>query len=114
MELCKIKDDFLKILRVCLSMSRSYYLTQVKTMREDRKIQARGRPTHILHTRTVPLNGREILVNCFLVHKYIGSSFSPLKEARNAEAETSMVVKSMIVKQEKVSDMPPEIQYQVS
>ncbi|XP_062308524.1 glomulin-like [Osmerus eperlanus] len=73
MELCKIKDDFLKLLRVCLSMSRSYYLAQVKTMREDRKIQAR--------------------------------------EARMAE--TSMVVKSMTVKQEKVSDMPPEIQYQV-
>uniref|UniRef100_A0A8C7PWF6 Glomulin, FKBP associated protein b n=1 Tax=Oncorhynchus mykiss TaxID=8022 RepID=A0A8C7PWF6_ONCMY len=39
-ELFKIKEDYLKMLRVCLALSRAYYAGQVKNMREDKKIQA--------------------------------------------------------------------------
>uniref|UniRef100_A0A673W1N3 Glomulin, FKBP associated protein b n=1 Tax=Salmo trutta TaxID=8032 RepID=A0A673W1N3_SALTR len=68
-ELFKIKEDYLKMLRVCLALSRAYYAGQVKNMREDKKIQA--------------------------------------QEARGA------LVQTMTVKNKKVSDMTPEMQYQV-
>ncbi|XP_041696212.2 glomulin-like isoform X2 [Coregonus clupeaformis] len=71
-ELCKIEEDYLKMLRVCLALSRAYYTGQVKNMREDKKIQA--------------------------------------QEAREARGA---LVQTMTVKNEKVSDMTPEMQYQV-
>uniref|UniRef100_A0A4W5P940 Glomulin, FKBP associated protein b n=1 Tax=Hucho hucho TaxID=62062 RepID=A0A4W5P940_9TELE len=71
-ELFKIKEDYLKMLRVCLALSRAYYTGQVKNMREDKKIQA--------------------------------------QEAREARGA---LVQTMTVKNKNVSDMTPEIQYQV-
>uniref|UniRef100_A0A673WB07 Glomulin, FKBP associated protein b n=1 Tax=Salmo trutta TaxID=8032 RepID=A0A673WB07_SALTR len=71
-ELFKIKEDYLKMLRVCLALSRAYYAGQVKNMREDKKIQA--------------------------------------QEAREARGA---LVQTMTVKNKKVSDMTPEMQYQV-
>ncbi|XP_031641627.1 glomulin-like [Oncorhynchus kisutch] len=71
-ELFKIKEDYLKMLRVCLALSRAYYTGQVKNMREDKKIQA--------------------------------------QEAREARVA---LVQTMTVKNKMVSDMSPEMQYQV-
>uniref|UniRef100_A0A8C8G943 Glomulin, FKBP associated protein b n=1 Tax=Oncorhynchus tshawytscha TaxID=74940 RepID=A0A8C8G943_ONCTS len=71
-ELFKIKEDYLKMLRVCLALSRAYYAGQVKNMREDKKIQA--------------------------------------QEAREARVA---LVQTMTVKNKMVSDMTPEMQYQV-
>uniref|UniRef100_A0A8C6NPP6 Glomulin, FKBP associated protein b n=1 Tax=Nothobranchius furzeri TaxID=105023 RepID=A0A8C6NPP6_NOTFU len=34
-ELCRIKDQYLKIVRVCISMSRAYYCAELKSLKED-------------------------------------------------------------------------------
>ncbi|KAM9831303.1 glomulin, FKBP associated protein b [Neosynchiropus ocellatus] len=40
-EFCQIKDGFLRTLRVSISMSRSYYSSELKTLTEDMKLKAR-------------------------------------------------------------------------
>ncbi|KAG5275900.1 hypothetical protein AALO_G00125760 [Alosa alosa] len=42
-ELCKLADSYLKVLRVCLSMSRSYYGSELKTLKENQKNKAKER-----------------------------------------------------------------------
>lgn len=42
-ELCRLKDEYVKTLRVCIGISRAYYSSQLKALREDRKLKARGR-----------------------------------------------------------------------
>ncbi|KAK0138660.1 Glomulin [Merluccius polli] len=39
--LCRIKDDHLKMMRVCITMSRTYYINEAKTLREDYKLKAK-------------------------------------------------------------------------
>ncbi|KAL4000008.1 prostaglandin E receptor 1 [Sarotherodon galilaeus] len=73
-ELCRTKEEYLKMLRVCISISRAYYSSELKALREDQKLKA--------------------------------------KEARDA-ARSTKLVKSITVKQEKVSNMSPEVQHQV-
>ncbi|XP_063746841.1 glomulin-like isoform X2 [Eleginops maclovinus] len=73
-ELCRIKDEYLKMLRVCISISRGYYAAELKALRQDQKIKAR--------------------------------------EARGA-ARSCRLVKSITVKNEKTSNMSPEVQHQV-
>lgn len=41
-ELCRIKDEYLKILRVSISMSRTYYSGELKSLREGQKLKAAG------------------------------------------------------------------------
>uniref|UniRef100_A0A8C4Z843 Glomulin, FKBP associated protein b n=1 Tax=Gadus morhua TaxID=8049 RepID=A0A8C4Z843_GADMO len=53
-ELCRIKDDHLKMMRLGITMSRTYYINEAKTLREDYKLKARGRNcllTNILFNR---------------------------------------------------------------
>ncbi|KAJ0065381.1 hypothetical protein NL108_009518, partial [Boleophthalmus pectinirostris] len=38
-ELCRLRDDYVKMLRVCLSLSRGYYSSELKSLQEDRKLQ---------------------------------------------------------------------------
>ncbi|XP_075997722.1 glomulin-like isoform X2 [Genypterus blacodes] len=40
-ELCRIKDQYLKMLRVCISMSRAYYTAELKSLRENQKLKAK-------------------------------------------------------------------------
>uniref|UniRef100_A0A673JMC6 Glomulin, FKBP associated protein b n=1 Tax=Sinocyclocheilus rhinocerous TaxID=307959 RepID=A0A673JMC6_9TELE len=40
-DLCHIADSYTKLLRLCLSMSKSYYRTELKRLREDKKIKAK-------------------------------------------------------------------------
>ncbi|XP_062251445.1 glomulin-like [Platichthys flesus] len=40
-ELVRIKDEYLKMLRVCISMSRAYYSAQLKALREDLKLKVK-------------------------------------------------------------------------
>ncbi|XP_016398495.1 glomulin-like [Sinocyclocheilus rhinocerous] len=40
-DLCHIADSYTKLLRLCLSMSKSYYGTELKRLREDKKIKAK-------------------------------------------------------------------------
>ncbi|KAM4739261.1 glomulin-like isoform 3-T3 [Anableps anableps] len=57
-ELCRIKDEYLKMLRVCISMSRAYYSAEIKALKEDQKLKAKeakehARSTRLLQTVTV-------------------------------------------------------------
>uniref|UniRef100_A0A3Q3H1A1 Glomulin, FKBP associated protein b n=1 Tax=Labrus bergylta TaxID=56723 RepID=A0A3Q3H1A1_9LABR len=38
-ELYRIKDEYLKVLRVCISISRGYYCAELKALREDQKLK---------------------------------------------------------------------------
>ncbi|XP_042272140.1 glomulin-like [Thunnus maccoyii] len=40
-ELCRIKDKYLKMLRVCISISRAYYSAELKALIEDQKLKAK-------------------------------------------------------------------------
>ncbi|XP_072539097.1 glomulin, FKBP associated protein b [Salminus brasiliensis] len=40
-DLCGIAENYIKILRVCLSMSKSYYGTELKRLHEEKRIKAR-------------------------------------------------------------------------
>ncbi|XP_073332813.1 glomulin-like [Pagrus major] len=40
-KLCGIKDEYLKMLRVCIGISRGYYSAEVKALREDQKLKAK-------------------------------------------------------------------------
>ncbi|KAM3875792.1 glomulin, FKBP associated protein b [Diretmus argenteus] len=40
-ELCRMKDEYLKMLRVCISISRAYYSSEAKALREDQKLKAK-------------------------------------------------------------------------
>uniref|UniRef100_A0A3B5L4T7 Glomulin, FKBP associated protein n=1 Tax=Xiphophorus couchianus TaxID=32473 RepID=A0A3B5L4T7_9TELE len=51
-ELCRIKDEYLKMLRVCISMSRAYYSAEMKALKEERKLK-QARSTRLLKTITV-------------------------------------------------------------
>ncbi|XP_031431287.1 glomulin, FKBP associated protein b [Clupea harengus] len=42
-ELCKLSDSYRKVLRVCLSLSRTYYGSELKTLRENQKNKAKER-----------------------------------------------------------------------
>uniref|UniRef100_A0A665WA40 Glomulin, FKBP associated protein b n=1 Tax=Echeneis naucrates TaxID=173247 RepID=A0A665WA40_ECHNA len=41
-ELGRMKDEYLKMLRVCLSISRAYYSAELKALKEDQKLKAKG------------------------------------------------------------------------
>lgn len=42
-DLCNIAASYINILRVCLSMSKSYYGSELKRLHEDRKVKAKGK-----------------------------------------------------------------------
>uniref|UniRef100_A0A3B3U5K1 Glomulin, FKBP associated protein b n=1 Tax=Poecilia latipinna TaxID=48699 RepID=A0A3B3U5K1_9TELE len=56
-EICRIKDEFLKMLRVCISMSRAYYSAEMKALKEEQKLRAKAkedaRSTRLLKAITV-------------------------------------------------------------
>lgn len=41
-EVCRLKDKYLTVLRVCIGFSRNYYLAEVKSLREGEKQKAKG------------------------------------------------------------------------
>uniref|UniRef100_A0A3B4AF57 Uncharacterized protein n=1 Tax=Periophthalmus magnuspinnatus TaxID=409849 RepID=A0A3B4AF57_9GOBI len=38
-ELCRFRNEYVKMLRVCLTLSRAYYSSQLKSLQEDRKLK---------------------------------------------------------------------------
>uniref|UniRef100_A0A671V6A8 Glomulin, FKBP associated protein b n=1 Tax=Sparus aurata TaxID=8175 RepID=A0A671V6A8_SPAAU len=57
-KLCRIKDEYLKMLRVCIGISRGYYSAELKALREDQKLKAReardaARATRLVKSITV-------------------------------------------------------------
>ncbi|KAM7410574.1 hypothetical protein PAMA_001825 [Pampus argenteus] len=56
-ELCGIKDQYVKMLRVCISISRAYYSAELKALKEDQKLKAKearasARSTKLLRSIT--------------------------------------------------------------
>ncbi|KAM8745756.1 glomulin, FKBP associated protein b isoform 2-T2 [Acanthopagrus schlegelii] len=57
-KLCRIKDEYLKMLRVCIGISIGYYSAELKALREDQKLKAReardaSRSTRLVKSITV-------------------------------------------------------------
>uniref|UniRef100_A0A3B4VN54 Glomulin, FKBP associated protein b n=1 Tax=Seriola dumerili TaxID=41447 RepID=A0A3B4VN54_SERDU len=57
-ELGRMKDEYLKMLRVCISISRPYYSAELKALREDQKLKAKeardaARSTRLVKSLTV-------------------------------------------------------------
>ncbi|XP_051232070.1 glomulin-like isoform X2 [Dicentrarchus labrax] len=57
-ELCRIKDEYLKMLRVCIGISRVHYSAELKALREDQKLKAKeardaARSTRLVKSITV-------------------------------------------------------------
>uniref|UniRef100_A0A3P9PGF8 Glomulin, FKBP associated protein b n=1 Tax=Poecilia reticulata TaxID=8081 RepID=A0A3P9PGF8_POERE len=73
-KLCRIKDEYLKVLRVCISMSRAYYSAEMKVLKEEQKLR--------------------------------------VKEAKD-HARSTRLLKTITVKNDKVTHMSPEVQFQV-
>ncbi|XP_067230637.1 glomulin, FKBP associated protein b [Chanodichthys erythropterus] len=78
-DLCHIAESYTKLLRVCLSMSKSYYGKELKTLREDKKIKAkefkeapgkRSVQSLIVKTETLgsmPLEAQDKVLQCALI-----------------------------------------------
>uniref|UniRef100_A0A096MHK9 Glomulin, FKBP associated protein b n=1 Tax=Poecilia formosa TaxID=48698 RepID=A0A096MHK9_POEFO len=50
-EICRIKDEYLKMLRVCISMSRAYYSAEMKALKEEQKLRVKEAKEHARSTR---------------------------------------------------------------
>uniref|UniRef100_A0A3Q2E4H5 Glomulin, FKBP associated protein b n=1 Tax=Cyprinodon variegatus TaxID=28743 RepID=A0A3Q2E4H5_CYPVA len=46
-DFCRIKDDYLRMLRVSISMSRAYYSAEMKALKEDQRLKAKDRNTSL-------------------------------------------------------------------
>ncbi|XP_048055701.1 glomulin, FKBP associated protein b [Megalobrama amblycephala] len=78
-DLCHIAESYTKLLRVCLSMSKSYYGKELKTLREDKKTKAkefkeasgkRSVQSLIVKTETLgsmPLEAQDKVLQCALI-----------------------------------------------
>uniref|UniRef100_A0A3Q0SM18 Glomulin, FKBP associated protein b n=1 Tax=Amphilophus citrinellus TaxID=61819 RepID=A0A3Q0SM18_AMPCI len=50
-ELCRLKDEYIKMLRVCIGISRAYYSSELKALREDQKLKARVKGLSLKHEK---------------------------------------------------------------
>uniref|UniRef100_A0A8C7ZVM4 Glomulin, FKBP associated protein b n=1 Tax=Oryzias sinensis TaxID=183150 RepID=A0A8C7ZVM4_9TELE len=78
--LCRIKEEYLKMLRVALSMSRAYYSSELKALKEGQKLKAR-------EARDNARSGR--LVQSVLVKQEHVSGMSP--DAQQQVLESALV-----------------------
>ncbi|KAI3369097.1 hypothetical protein L3Q82_026057, partial [Scortum barcoo] len=96
-ELCTIKDEYLEMLRVCISMSRAYYSAELKALREDQKLKAKEARDAARSTRLV----KSITVK----HEKV-SNMSP--EAQHQVLQSALVtfdlMESLIVRIEEIAE----------
>uniref|UniRef100_A0A4W6D083 Glomulin, FKBP associated protein b n=1 Tax=Lates calcarifer TaxID=8187 RepID=A0A4W6D083_LATCA len=89
-ELGRIQDEYLKMLRVCISISRAYYSAELKALREDQKDAARS--TRLVKSITVK-------------HKQV-SNMSP--DVQNQVLQSALVtfdlMESLIVRIEEITE----------
>uniref|UniRef100_A0A3B4VJJ2 Glomulin, FKBP associated protein b n=1 Tax=Seriola dumerili TaxID=41447 RepID=A0A3B4VJJ2_SERDU len=93
-ELGRMKDEYLKMLRVCISISRPYYSAELKALREDQKLKAKGFSYHSFHT--------------------MNHLCCPPPEARDAVLQSALVtfdlMESLIVRIEEITEEKLKIQ----
>ncbi|XP_076582817.1 glomulin-like isoform X1 [Chaetodon auriga] len=96
-ELCQIKDEYLKMLRVCISISRAYYSSELKTLREDQKLKAKEARDAARSTR---------VVKSIRVKHASGSNMSP--EVQQQVLQSALVtfdlMESLIVRIEEITE----------
>ncbi|XP_028258875.1 glomulin-like [Parambassis ranga] len=96
-ELCKIKDEYLKMLRVCISISRAYYSAELKALKEDQKLKAKEARDAARSTRLI----KSITVK----HENV-SNMSP--EVQHQVLQSALVtfdlMESLIVRIEEITD----------
>uniref|UniRef100_A0A672N331 Glomulin, FKBP associated protein b n=1 Tax=Sinocyclocheilus grahami TaxID=75366 RepID=A0A672N331_SINGR len=66
-DLCHIADSYTKLLRLCLSLSKSYYRTELKRLREDKKIKAKGNTYFEEMLGNMPCEAQDKVLQCALV-----------------------------------------------
>ncbi|XP_029285000.1 glomulin-like [Cottoperca gobio] len=102
-ELCRIKDDYLKLLRVCISISRGYYASELKALREDQKMKAK-------EARDAARSSR--LVKSITVKHEKMSDMSP--EVQHQVLQSALVtfdlMESLIVRIEEITEEKLKIQ----
>ncbi|XP_074524797.1 glomulin, FKBP associated protein b [Halichoeres trimaculatus] len=96
-ELCRLKDEYLKMLRVCISMSRGYYSAELKALREDQKLKAKEARDAARTTR---------LVKCIAVKHEDVSKMSP--ESQHQVLQSALVtfdlMESLIFRIEEITE----------
>ncbi|KAM7012997.1 glomulin, FKBP associated protein b isoform 2-T2 [Tautogolabrus adspersus] len=96
-ELYRIKDEYLKVLRVCISISRGYYSAELKALREDQKLKAK-------EARDAARSSR--LVKSMTVKHEKVSNMSP--EAQHQVLQSALVtfdlMESLIVRIEEITE----------
>nr|XP_046248348.1 glomulin-like isoform X1 [Scatophagus argus] len=96
-ELCRIKDKYLTMLRVCISISRAYYSAEVKALREDQKLKAKEARDAARATR---------LIKSFRVKQETVSDMSP--EVQHQVLQSALVtfdlMESLIVRIEEIAE----------
>lgn len=50
-QLSGVKDQYVKTLRVCIGISRGYYSAELKAVRQDRKLKAKGQQQLLIGVR---------------------------------------------------------------
>ncbi|GAA6230952.1 glomulin-like [Lates japonicus] len=96
-ELGRIQDEYLKMLRVCISISRAYYSAELKALRENQKLKAKEARDAARSTRLV----KSITVK----HKQV-SNMSP--DVQNQVLQSALVtfdlMESLIVRIEEITE----------
>ncbi|XP_063322684.1 glomulin-like [Pelmatolapia mariae] len=96
-ELCRIKEEYLKMLRVCISISRAYYSSELKALREDQKLKAKEARDAARSTK---------LVKSMTVRKEKVSNMSP--EVQHQVLQSALVtfdlMESLIVRIEEITE----------
>ncbi|XP_071782351.2 glomulin-like [Centroberyx gerrardi] len=102
-ELCRIKDEYLKRLRVCIGLSRVYYTSEVKALREDQKLKAKEARAAARSTT---------LVKSITVRHEKVSNMSP--EVQHQVLQSALVtfdlMESLIVRIEEITEEKEKIQ----
>uniref|UniRef100_A0A3Q1GG37 Glomulin, FKBP associated protein b n=1 Tax=Acanthochromis polyacanthus TaxID=80966 RepID=A0A3Q1GG37_9TELE len=95
-ELCRIKDEYLKMLRVCISISRAYYSSELKALKEDQKLKAKARDA---------ARSNRLVKSITVKHEKV-SNMSP--EVQNQVLQSALVtfdlMESLIVRIEEITE----------
>uniref|UniRef100_A0A3B5A1L0 Glomulin-like n=1 Tax=Stegastes partitus TaxID=144197 RepID=A0A3B5A1L0_9TELE len=96
-DLCRIKDEYIKMLRVCIGISRAYYSSELKALKEDQKLKAKEARDAARSSRSVK--------NMTVKHEKV-SNMSP--EVQHQVLQSAMVtfdlMESLIVRIEEITE----------
>ncbi|XP_067369745.1 glomulin-like [Channa argus] len=95
-EMCRIKDDYLKMLRVCISLSRAYYSAELKALKEDQKLKAKEARNATRSTRLFKSTAEK--------HKVLNTSPEVQHQVLQSALVTFDLIESLIVRIEEITE----------